>query len=396
MMMRLSSAPNDKHKKAAEKKISHKENSDMIKTVTKTKTTGLFITTAVLALLSLGCSQDNADQQATEAENMDLTQITDLYEEPIQPNPLALAPEDVVVTVEGTDITQGEIMQAVQMTMMQLSRQVPPQQLSQMYGQIYQNMIDTLVANVLLEEAAKNSSLAVSDEELAEEIDTIKANAPEGSSLEETLAENDIDLNEWKEDLRAQLLTAKLVEEKTANVAEPTLTEIKSFYEENIDSFRVPENVTASHILIAFDENETDETKATKKADIEAIRQQLLSGVPFEDLASERSDCPSSARGGNLGTFGRGQMVPEFEEAAFNMDVGSISDVVETQFGYHIIKLTDHQEAGMSPLAEVTEQLKMYLTNQKKQEALVAYIDELREKADVVMHKPNLDAGDTE
>jgi peptidyl-prolyl cis-trans isomerase C len=367
----------------------------MIKTVKKTKTTALFVTAAILASLTVGCSQDSTEP-AAEAENMDLTQITDLYEEPIQPNPLALAPEDIVVTVEGVDITQGEIMQAVQMTMMQLSRQVPPQQLSQMYGQVYQNMIDTLIANVLLEQASKKSSLAVSDEELAEEIAMIEANAPEGSSLEETLAENDINLEEWKEDLRAQLLTSKLVEEKTADVAEPTAVELTSFYEENINSFTVPENVTASHILIAFDENDTDETKATKKADIEAILQQARAGVPFEQLASENSDCPSSARGGNLGSFGRGQMVPEFEDAAFNMDVGSVSDVVETQFGYHIIKLTDHQEAGIRPLAEVSEQLKMYLANQKKQEALIAYIEELREGADVVMHKPNLDAGDTE
>ena len=354
----------------------------------KTKRASLFIAVAVLVALTAGCSKE---EPAT--EEIDLTQVPDLFEQPLQPNPLAPTAADVVVTVEGVDITHGEIMQAVQVTMQQLSRQMPPQQLSQMYGQVYNNMAETLVANILLEKAAENSSLAVSDAELDAEIATIKADAPAGQSLEEALDANDIDFNEWKEDLRSQMLVGKLVEEKTADVADATLAEVATFYQENIDSFKTPETVTASHILIAFTEEDTDETKAEKKAELAALKTQIDAGASFEELAGSHSDCPSSQRGGALGTFGRGQMVPKFEEVAFSIDIGTVSDIVETRFGYHLIKAADHQPAGVRPLSEVTEQLTGYLTGQKKQEAMLAYIETLKESASIIKHKQDLDAG---
>lgn len=357
--------------------------------VEKTKKISLFTLAAAIVLFLAACSQD-----APEVEEVDLTQAADLFEQPIKNNPLARTAEDVVVTVDGQDITHGEIMQGVQMTLMQMSRQVPPQQLSQMAGQVYENITDTLIANILLTEAAKTSSLAVSDDELAEEIALIEEGAPEGSSLQESLAENGIEFQDWKNNLREQLLVRKLVEEKTADTPTATPADLASFYEENIDAFKVPETVTASHILIAFEEVDTDDVKAEKKKEIDALHDELLAGASFEDLATAHSDCPSSQRGGNLGTFGRGQMVPEFEEAAFTLDIGGLSDVVETQFGYHLIKVTDHQQEGIRTLAEVKDQLQAYLDAQKKQEALIAYIEELKEKADIAEHRPDFDAGD--
>lgn len=146
--------------------------------------------------------------------------------------------EDVVVTVEGKKITHGEIMQGVQMNLMQMSKRAPSQQLSQMREQLYQNVTDTLVANILLTKDAEKSSLAISDDELAKEIATIESKAPKGTSLKDALAENKIDYDEWKTDLRKQLLVRKLIEEKTADVAATSAAEITKFYEENGDSFK--------------------------------------------------------------------------------------------------------------------------------------------------------------
>jgi len=359
----------------------------MIKTVTKTKSAGLFILFTLLTLFIAGCSKE-----APEVDAVDLAPAPNLFEEPIQPNPLAMAAEDVVISVEGEDITHGDIMQAVQMRMMQLSRQVPPQQLSQLYPQVYQEMSEMLVANILLTKAAEKSSLAVSDEEVAEEIAKIEANAPEEKTLQDMLAENEIDFAEWQDGLRSQILVGKLVEEQTAGVEEATAVDAADFYQENIDSFKVPEAVTASHILMAFTPEDTDVTKAKKKEDLAGIRAQILAGGSFEELAAEHSDCPSSQRGGNLGSFGRGQMVPEFDATAFILATGDLSDIVETQFGYHLIKVTDHQAEGVKSLGEVKEQLQAYLTAQKKQEALIAYIGQLKEKAEIVTHRPDFDA----
>lgn len=376
----------------------------MITIVKKTNAVRLFIVVAAL-VLSTACSKGTPKETAKEtpqaapaAETVDLAQpaeqAPDLFKQPLQPNPLALNATDVVVTVNGENITHGEIMQGVQMNMMQMSRQVPKQKLAQMTGQIYKNVTDTLVANVLLTQAAEKSSLTVNDDELAKEISNIESNAPAGSSLTNALAKNNINFDDWKKDLRKQLLVRKLVDEKTADIAEATATEIATFYQDNTDSFKVPENVTASHILVAFTPEDTDATKAQKKKKIEKIRAELLAGGDFAEIASKESDGPSKKQGGSLGTFTRGQMVPEFDKAAFAQDVGAIGDVIETQFGYHIIKVTDHKQARVRPLSEVKDQLQQYLTGQKKQKALLAYIDKLKAKANIKKHTPDFDAAD--
>jgi peptidyl-prolyl cis-trans isomerase C len=380
--------------------LNSKENSDMTDLNSKTKSMARFALITATALALTGCNRDTAEEveevdvaDIATAEEMPANAGGDLFEEPLQPNPLAIQSDDVVITVDDEEITHGEIMQGVQMTMMQMSQQMPPEQLQQMAGQIYQNVSDTLVANILLTKAAKSSSLAVNDEELDEEIAAIEETVPEGQTLQEALAENDVDFDEWKSNLREQILVRKLVDEKTADVAAPTAVEVAAFYEENSDSFKTPENVTASHILISFDEEDTDETKKEKKARLQKIQTNLATGeATFEELATEHSDCPSSERGGELGTFERGQMVPEFEEAAFALDIGGISQIVETQFGYHLIKVTDHQQDGMRSLAEVKTQLENYLTSQKKQEALIAYIDELKADADIEYKQQDFDS----
>jgi len=369
--------------------------------VKKTKIAGLFVAAAALAVFT-ACSKETPKEILKEtpkeapavapAAQSQQQETPSLFEQPLQPNPLALSTNDIVVTVDGEKITHGEIMQGVQMNLMQMSKRVPPQQLSQMYGQIYQNVTDTLVANILLTKAAEKSSLAVSDTELAKEIALIESNAPKGTTLKDALAENKIDYNEWKEDLRKQMLVRKLVDEKTTGIQEATPVEVAKFYEENADSFKVPETVTASHILLAFTPEDTDVTKAQKKQAVEKMHADILAGGDFATIAAEKSDCPSKKQGGSLGTFARGQMVPEFETAAFSQEIGKVGDVVETQFGYHLIKTTAHEQAGIRPLAEVKDQLQNYLTGKKKQEALLAYIEELKKKANVELKKPDLDA----
>lgn len=359
----------------------------MTQTDTKTKSVILFTLLTLLTALATGCSKE-----APEVAAVDLTQAPDLFEQPLQPNPLALTEKDVVITVDGVEITHGEVVQATQMQMMRLSGQVPQQQLSQLYPQVYQEMSNMLVANILLTQAAEKSSLVVNDDALAAEIAKIESNAPEGKTLKDMLAENEVDFEEWKADLRKQMLIGKLVEETTAHIADANDAEANEFYQANLTSFEMPESVSASHILIGVTPEDTDETKAKKKTDLTVIREQILAGGSFEELAAAHSSCPSSQQGGSLGTFRRGQMVPEFEEAAFGMTTGDVSDIVETQFGYHLIKVTGRQDATVRPLTEVKDQLVTYLTNQKKQEALTAYIAELKEKADVVVHRQDFDA----
>lgn len=146
-----------------------------------------------------------------------------------------------------------------------------------------------------------------------------------------------------------------------------TEEEINSFYDENKHFFQRPEVARASHILV------DDEEKANEVLD------EINDGLSFEDAASKYSNCPSKANGGDLGEFSRGKMVPEFEEVAFSMEEGSISEPVKTQFGYHIIKLNYKKESGTSSLEEVKGQINHQLILMKQQEIYLDKTEKLKE-----------------
>lgn len=143
----------------------------------------------------------------------------------------------------------------------------------------------------------------------------------------------------------------------------------EEFYNANPENFKKPETVSAKHILVA--------EEGACKAALEAIRN---GEKTFEDCAKECSTCPSGKNGGDLGEFGRGQMVKEFEDAAFAAEIGQIVGPVQTQFGYHLIKVEAKNEPVVMAFAEVKDQIKKSLLQQKQQQAYTAKIAELKEK----------------
>lgn len=335
------------------------------------------------ALVLSGCEEEEM-ANAPEPAPVDLTQTEDLFSAPIKPNPLATDPEAVIVRVNGEDITRGEINDMMAMAMQRFGGQVPPEQLQAIQGQMYTQIKDELINQKLLTAAVAAADIAIDEAEVAKTIEEIRTSLPEDLTLEAALEKEGQSLDMLKENIRQDMAKRQLLESKTADVQDASEEEAKEFYDSNPDQFAKPENVSASHILIKFDETDTDETKAEKKAKLEEIRQSIVAEtVTFEDAATENSDCPSSAQGGSLGTFGKGRMVPEFEVAAYTQEPGEIGDIIETQFGYHIIKVTDHQEEGTVDFEEAKDQLIVYLTNQKKQQAVLDYIGSLRDSATI-------------
>ncbi|HPC93842.1 MAG TPA: peptidyl-prolyl cis-trans isomerase [Sedimentisphaerales bacterium] len=160
----------------------------------------------------------------------------------------------------------------------------------------------------------------------------------------------------------------------------------QAYYEGHPKEFVKPEMVRASHILIAPDPNAADpnQAKAVAKAKAEALLTQVKSGADFAELAKANSSCPSKTQGGDLGTFGRGKMVKPFEDAAFALEPGEVSDVVETRFGYHIIKVTEHTDAQTVPLEEAKTGIIERLIAQKKNQAVQEYLQSLKDKATIV------------
>ncbi|MDF7809446.1 peptidylprolyl isomerase [Pontiellaceae bacterium B12219] len=334
------------------------------------------------ALLAAGCQEEANSAPAPEV--VDLTVTEDLFAEPIQANPLTADPTAVVVRVNGVDITRGEVLEMMNVAMQQLAGRVSPQQMPQIQGQMYEQIKNDLITKTLIDAAVAEANVVISNDEVTEAIDQIKANIPTGQSLEAALTAQGTSMEELQDNIKNDMATRKFLEEKTAGIQDATVEEAQEFYDANPDNFVKQESVTASHILIKTDGATNDVQKAELKAELEDIRAKIIAGeMTFEDAAHQSSACPSSAQGGSLGTFAKGQMVPEFEVAAFTQEIDEVGDIVETQFGYHIILVTDRIEEGVVPFDEAKDQIIAYLSGQKKQEAVQAYIKSLRDSATI-------------
>lgn len=251
----------------------------------------------------------------------------------------------------------------------------------QMYGMELskiQLLENALIPQMILVQEAKKEGIEVTDEEVTEFVDSEMTKIMESMPEEELLAQLDsmgVTLEDLKADnaiaYRTQLYIQRLLEKSVWSGIEMSDKEIKDYYDNNIAQFKSGEQVKASHILV--------ETKA----EAENILKQLKAGADFEELAQEHSTCPSGAEGGDLGYFEHGSMVQEFEEAAFAMKVGEISEVVGTQFGYHIIKLTAKKDGGTAGFDEVKDELTQQLMIGKQRAAEETYINQLKDSAEI-------------
>lgn len=182
--------------------------------------------------------------------------------------------------------------------------------------------------------------------------------------------ENSDEFKKQLEVLKRDILIQAAVKKVLDNV-KISEKDLKDFYENNKEMFKTQESVSAKHILVE------DEEKAIE------IKNKIKDGLTFEEAAKEFSTCPSSAQGGELGSFTRGRMVPEFEDAAFNLEVGIVSEPVKTQFGYHLIKVDEKLPADIKEFNEVKNSIQVNLLSQKQNEEYINFVNKLKENQNV-------------
>lgn len=194
----------------------------------------------------------------------------------------------------------------------------------------------------------------------------------------ELLYQNAVDTGmEEREDYKQQLQEARkgiltqLAIQDVINGASVDEEEIKDYYEQNIEYFKEDEQVTARHILV----------DTLEKA--QQVKEEIASGTSFEDAARKYSSCPSKDQGGFLGSFGRDMMVPEFENAAFELEVGVVSEPVKTQFGYHLILVEGRTESEEKPYDEVRELIRNHMLQEKQNALYFDQVNALKEKYSV-------------
>ncbi|GAI18053.1 unnamed protein product, partial [marine sediment metagenome] len=234
------------------------------------------------------------------------------------------------------------------------------------------NILDQLINYELFYQQAQKEKIKISNDDINLEIDKIKDNFSSPEEFNEALKANNITPAQLKEDIKRQLMINSILEE-TRNQISISDEELLEYYNENKESFLELEQVYARHILVETEEEANN------------LLLQLKEGLTdFAELAKEKSIGPSAPSGGDLGFFTRGQMVKEFEDAAFSLEPGEISDVVQTQFGYHIIKCEEKKEEYSPAFEEAKERISNTLRYQKENEAISTFISKLKEEAVIV------------
>ena len=251
---------------------------------------------------------------------------------------------------------------------------------------VKKEVMNRLIDFELMLQDAKKRGIVVDEARVDSNLDSFKSQFTEENTFSSFLEQNGLTEEEMKEQFRRretiQELQKVLMSELMAQI---TLSDekTKAFYDKNIENFKRPEQVKASHILISVAQDADDAAKKEARGKIEEVQKKVQSGEDFAELARANSSCPSNAQGGDLGFFGKGQMVKPFEDATFALKPGETSDIVETQFGYHLIKMTEKKEAGTVPYEEVQERISQYLSQVELDQAQQDYIKGLRDKAEI-------------
>jgi len=291
-------------------------------------------------------------------------------------------PEGAVAQVNGTVITQADFDAELDAFKGQYESQgqtVSDDDLAIVKPQI----LDSLVLKQLMTDKADELKITADSEAIQAQIDGIKAQFGSDEAFAASLAESNFTEEALVEELKLQSVIQQLFESEVASKVNVEEKDIQAYYDENKEAmFQKPESVSASHILIQVNEEKTAEAAL---AEIQDIRKEIEAGLDFGDAAVKYSEGPSSAQRGSLGVFGRGQMVPEFEEVAFAQEEGAVSEPVLTQFGYHLILTSGRFPAATASFEEARGFIEQQLKQTATQDASRAFVDGLKDKAKIVL-----------
>jgi peptidyl-prolyl cis-trans isomerase C len=269
-----------------------------------------------------------------------------------------------VAVVNGVEISREKYNQSVDELKKRFSMfggNIPEAQLAR----FQQKIIERMVEDELLGQEMKKNNVAASEEDINKEFEAYKAKTPGGAEqFDQFLARSGMTPDKIKEDIRQRLtLKQYLNKDGALNITDE---EIAAYYKENEKRYEVKERIKASHILVKVDPKDDKAKQDEAKKKIDGLYAEVSKkGSDFNAIAKEKSDGPSAPRGGDLGFFSRGRMVKEFEDVAFAMKPGTLSKPVKTQFGWHIIKLEEKQDAGTRKLEEVKDEIKERLESRK-------------------------------
>lgn len=295
----------------------------------------------------------------------------------------AASPPDKAAVVNGVVITQTELTKELDFHLQRFSRQgvqISKEQMADLKNEVLDNLID----REILYQASQKAGIKVDNNKIDEELSGVKKRFPNEDEYKKALSAMKISENDIKQQIKEKLAINALIDMKIAQKVVVTDKEAKAFYDSHPNLFKQPEQVKASHILIKVEAGADQKKKSQAMQKIKQIQKELKGGQDFAVLAKKYSeDKGSGAKGGDLGYFERGQMVKPFEDAAFGLKPNDVSGIVETRFGYHLIKVYDKKPGKILAYDEIKELLIQRLRQEKTQQEAAKYIADLKKDAKI-------------
>ncbi|HEU5123997.1 MAG TPA: peptidylprolyl isomerase [Verrucomicrobiae bacterium] len=300
----------------------------------------------------------------------------------------------IVAKAKGVSISRSQLddaMISIKTGAAARGQSISPEQMPMIERSVLDRLIQVQVLNAKATEADKKAGIEATQKRIEE----LKKQAGSDETFAARLTSLGLTEAELQSKMSEEIIAENVMKrELKVDVSDD---DVKKFYDENPGKFEKPEMVRAAHVLIATKDLTTgtelsDEQKAAKKKVAEDVLKRAKAGEDFAKLAKEYSDDPGSKDKGGEYTFPRGQMMPAFESAAFSLNTNQVSDIVETPYGYHIIKLYEKLPAKKIELSEVKDDIKEYLGNQQVLKQSPEYLEKLEKEADVQILDPRLKA----
>jgi len=294
----------------------------------------------------------------------------------------AEAPAGQIARVNDTVLLRQDLDREMKLVSLKLARQGRPvdaEQLKRYEGEIR----DTLINRTLLLQQAQSAGIDVKDTTVAKALDEFKAAFKDEKDYQNALTEMGFSEEMLKSQIKHGLTIKTLIDKEVLQKISVSDQQVRTYYDDNPNLFRKPEQVKASHILVQVPADAAEVKQAEALAAIQALKLRVDNGENFAALAQENSDCPSKTKGGDLGFFSREQMVAPFSEAAFALQPGQMSDVVQTRFGYHLIRVTERQAEQTMAFNDVKDAISARLRQEQEGKKIDAYLEKMKEHADI-------------
>ncbi len=294
---------------------------------------------------------------------------------------------DPAATVDGEPISKKELERVTDTLLQSNGRTLKDLNPADQRRALQSVADDMIVDRILARDSAKEN---VPDMDIETRYNLLRSQYPTPEAFDTEMKKSGQTPEQVRGSIRLQLAQKQWIEHQIADQVTVTPAEVEKFYKEGPPSkFDTPETVRASQILVSVRKEAPPEDALAAENKIKALADRIKKGEAFEAVAKESSDDPSAkTNGGDMGSFGRNQIMPEFADAAFKLKIGEVSTPVRTQFGYHLIKATEHSPAHNASFSEARDQITTYLQDEKRKDTVAALIKSLREKAKVEVFLP--------